>query len=182
VLRNAAFNNVQTDYAFLVDADFIPCPNMESKLEHHLNNLHRAQFKFYDSNKIALVIPAFEYIEDQRFDDSIPKTKEEFMQLIFREDPIIQPFRIIESVESHRLTNYWRWYISNKAYEVINGVKSSFNNRGSDNYSTKPNGYSDKYEPYLIIKRTSKTPLFDERFTGYGMNKVTFITELFASK
>ena len=123
VLRNAAFNNIDTEYAFLVDADFIPCPELEFKLEHHLNNLHRSQFKNYNSNKLAFVVPAFEYIEDQRFDDSISKTKEEFMQLIFRDEPIIQPFRIVESIESHRLTNYWKWYISNKAYKVINGVK-----------------------------------------------------------
>lgn len=66
------------------------------------------------------------------------------MQLIFREEPIVQPFSklklifflvyliitflsllkgIIESVESHKLTNYWKWYISTKPYPVINGVK-----------------------------------------------------------
>lgn len=123
VLRNAAFKNIQTEYAFLVDADFIPCPDIEKKLERHLNNIHRNQFKNYDSNRLAFVIPAFEYIENQQIDDSIPKTKEEFMQLIFREEPIIQPFRIIESIESHRLTNYWKWYISNKPYAVINGAR-----------------------------------------------------------
>lgn len=120
VLRNAAFRNVQTDYAFLVDADFIPCPDIENKLEHYLR---KNQFREYDSGKLAFVVAAFEYIENQQFDDTIPRTKEEFMQLIFREEPIIQPFRIVESIESHRLTNYWKWYIANKPYRVINGVK-----------------------------------------------------------
>lgn len=66
VLRNSAMKNVKTDYIFLVDADFIPCPSMEIKLERHLNNLHRPQFKNYDQDKLAFVIPAFEYIENQR--------------------------------------------------------------------------------------------------------------------
>lgn len=119
-MRNAAFKNVKTDYAFLVDADFIPCPDIESKLERYLR---RNQFRNYDSSKLAFVVPAFEYIENQQFDDAIPRTKEELMELIFREEPIIQPFRIVESIESHRLTNYWKFYISNQPYRVINGVK-----------------------------------------------------------
>lgn len=71
VLRNAALKNVITDYCFLVDADFIPVYDMEIKLERHLNNLHRNQFKNYNLNKFAFVIPAFEYIENQKVSNII---------------------------------------------------------------------------------------------------------------
>ena len=33
-------------------------------------------------------------------------------------------------------------------------------------------------EPYLVIRRSNNTPLFDEIFINYGYNKVSFIDEL----
>lgn len=34
----------------------------------------------------------------------------------------------------------------------------------------------------FLIRKSEEFPKFDERFAGYGMNKVTHITELFAAK
>lgn len=64
----------------------------------------------------------------------------------------------IESPLSHSSTNYSRWYHSNESYEVKN--------------------YQDKYEPYLILRLTPELPLYDERFKGYGMNKISHVMEL----
>lgn len=36
----------------------------------------------------------------------------------------------------------------------------------------------DKMEPYVILRKGPTTPLFDERFTGYGYNKVQLIEHL----
>ena len=33
------------------------------------------------------------------------------------------------------------------------------------------------YEPYIVVPRNT-TAMYDERFTGYGMNKVSHIYEL----
>ncbi|KAK2549747.1 Xylosyl- and glucuronyltransferase LARGE2s [Acropora cervicornis] len=55
-------------------------------------------------------------------------------------------------------TNYIKWYQTNEPYEV--------------------RSYQDKYEPYLILRRTPELPFYDQRFTGYGMNKISHVIEL----
>ncbi|RWS31574.1 uncharacterized protein B4U80_07653 [Leptotrombidium deliense] len=152
-MRNAAIKQVKTKYSLILDADFQPSPDLKKYFSFLISKMN-------DTKKVAFVVPAFEYMEQPKKEDEIPKKKEELMQLIMRDDPLVQPFRISESVDSHKLTNYWKWYISNRPYYVF--------------------GYSDKYEPYLILEN-QHLPLFDEQFTGYGMNKVTHTTELFAA-
>ncbi|KAI8494752.1 hypothetical protein Bbelb_273570 [Branchiostoma belcheri] len=83
------------------------------------------------TDRNAYVVPAFEFLEEQ------------------------------ESPESHRPTDYQRWYAEEQVYPV----------------ST----YQDKFEPYLVLRMSSSLPLYDERFSGYGMNKVTHTMELLAA-
>lgn len=153
-LRNIAIRQVKSKYMFLLDADFQPSPYFQQKFA--------ATFKYSNfDQKTAFVIPAFEYIELPQRSDNAPQTKEELLQLLHREEPFILPFRISESSESHRITDYWKWYRADKSYSL--------------------NTFCDKYEPYVILRKTSSIPYYDERFSGYGMNKVTHITELFAA-
>ena len=35
-----------------------------------------------------------------------------------------------------------------------------------------------RYEPYLLVPNTPRTPRFDERFVGYGKNKIQFVQHL----
>ena len=37
---------------------------------------------------------------------------------------------------------------------------------------------SDRYEPFVALRKSSLTPLFDERFVGYGKNKVELLVHL----
>ncbi|XP_035209861.1 LARGE xylosyl- and glucuronyltransferase 2-like isoform X2 [Stegodyphus dumicola] len=153
-LRNIAIRKVKTKYMLLLDADFQPSPDFQQKF---LTSLKHVDF----SLKTAFVVPAFEYMELPQKSDNAPQTKEELLQLLHREEPFILPFRISESSESHRITDYWKWYRADKPYVL--------------------NTFCDKYEPYIVLHKSSSVPLYDERFTGYGMNKVTHITELFAA-
>ncbi|XP_055927161.1 xylosyl- and glucuronyltransferase LARGE2s-like [Argiope bruennichi] len=153
-LRNIAIKQVKSKYMFLLDADFQPSPDFQQKFAAHLKHSTYNQ-------KTAFVVPAFEYIELPQRSDNAPQTKEELLQLLHREEPFILPFRISESSESHRITDYWKWYRADKAYSL--------------------NTFCDKYEPYVILRKTNSVPYYDERFSGYGMNKVTHVTELFAA-
>ncbi|KAG8189592.1 hypothetical protein JTE90_023660 [Oedothorax gibbosus] len=153
-LRNIAIRQVKSKFMFLLDGDFQPSPDFQQKFVAHFK--HTTFHK-----KTAFVIPAFEYIELPQRHDNAPQTKEELLQLLHREEPFILPFRISESSESHRITDYWKWYRADKPY-----ILSSF---------------CDKYEPYVILRKSSSVPIYDERFSGYGMNKVTHINELFAA-
>ncbi|XP_067137942.1 glycosyltransferase-like protein gnt14 [Centruroides vittatus] len=154
LLRNIAIKQTETKFLLLLDADFQPSPNFQQHFASVIKHLRT-------NPKTAFVVPAFEYIELPQKRDNVPQTKEELLQLLHREDPFILPFRLSESAESHRLTDYWKWYRADRIYQV--------------------HGYSDKYEPYLVVQNSAHLPLYDERFTGYGMNKVTHCTELFAS-
>lgn len=154
-LRNLALRNCETRFCFISDADFQPSPDL-------LQKFHTALKSVKNVSKTAFVVPAFEYTELPLKRDSIPQTKEELMQLLHTKEPFIQPFRLLSSPESHRLTNYYKWYQANKPYPV--------------------HTFNDKYEPYLILQKSPTLPKFDEKFTGYGMNKITFITELYAAK
>ncbi|XP_053200951.1 uncharacterized protein LOC128386023 [Panonychus citri] len=152
-MRNTAIKNAPSQFILIVDADFQPSTDLEKEFISTIKGMET-----YDK---AFVVPAFEYVEAPKVNEASPRNKEELLQLIFRDDPLVNPFRLLESIDAHKLTNYWKWYSSNKVFPV-----------------TK---YSDKYEPYLILEKAKDLPLFDERFSGYGMNKVTHITELFAS-
>ena len=153
-LRNLAIEKVKTKFMLILDADFQPSPNLEREFMSISADM--------DISKSVFVVPAFEYVNPLAdHDHDVPHQKEELLQLIFRDDTLVAPFRIRESVDAHKLTNYWRWFSSSTLYKIKQ--------------------YSDKYEPYIILEKNSVNPLFDERFVGYGMNKVTHITELFAA-
>lgn len=54
-LRNLAIKSATTKYILLLDADFQPCPDLETKF---LNSIKFAE----DNHKKAFVVPAFEYL------------------------------------------------------------------------------------------------------------------------
>lgn len=91
LLRNKALDAARTRFVLQIDADFVPCPDIETRLRYHLSE--SARRTSIDMQRTAFVLPAFEFIEAPSADESFAKSKEELLQLIFRDDPLIQPFR-----------------------------------------------------------------------------------------
>lgn len=56
-LRNVAQSNAKTQYVFMVDVDFWPMPDLYANLKNHLTVF----YKQHPGNRLALVIPAFQF-------------------------------------------------------------------------------------------------------------------------
>lgn len=101
----------------------------------------------------AVVLPAFEYVEqDEGYDSAtFPKNKEALIQLV--QEKKITTFHDFFP-KGHNATDYERWYVSDAVYKVTT--------------------YQHSYEPYVILRKEG-TPWCDERFVGYGANKAVSI-------
>ncbi|GMT35690.1 hypothetical protein PFISCL1PPCAC_26987 [Pristionchus fissidentatus] len=114
----------------------------------------RELLKTAEMNKKALVIPAFEISSTERI--QFPETKEELLE--DWDEGKVQPFRTNIWPAGHNATDYEQWRDSEESYEVQ---------------------WQPGYEPYAVIARNS-TPLYDERFVGFGWNKVSHLMSLHA--
>jgi glycosyltransferase-like protein LARGE len=66
--------------------------------------------------------------------------------------------------QGHGPTDCCRWFRESKNH--------------SDGYEVQ---YKSFYEPYVVVQKNA-IPLYDERFTGYGMNKISHIAAMIATK
>lgn len=93
----------------------------------------------------ALVIPAF---ESQRYRLEFPTTKADLLKKLDKEE--IFTFRYDVWPQGHLPTNYTKWRSTTAMYTVK---------------------WERDYEPYIVVKKG--IPLFDQRFVGFGWNKVS---------
>ncbi|CAG9860970.1 unnamed protein product [Phyllotreta striolata] len=106
ILRNVGLRNVQTDYVFLADIDFLPS-----------NNLYESLIKYIAMNgslkKKALIVPAF---EAQTFLNQLPSNKEQLLEGLSNKSII--PFLSTIWAPGHTPTMYDIWKNSAKPYKV----------------------------------------------------------------
>lgn len=95
--------------------------------------------------KRALVVPAFESLE---YKLSFPQNKETLLSQV--SNGKIKPFRLDVWEKGHLATNYEKWYSADRPYKI---------------------NWSVDYEPYVVISRNISR--YDERFMGFGWNKVS---------
>lgn len=137
--RNVAKFFARTDYIIMLDVDFHLCTDFRQSLKQHpiLMDVLR-------SGTGAVVVPAFEYINEEDGEDwrDFPKDKETLKEIVAA-DKIDMFHR--SWVRGHGSTNYTRWYASDEPYKVVD--------------------YNYSYEPYVIFKKEG-TPWCEERFIG----------------
>lgn len=167
ILRNRALSQVATSHAVYVDIDFWP----SSDLYHVLNQSSIRRHLFQPRNghnrdRTALIVPAFqiprqcrEYLDCRKQNilgmprnwwDLIRKIKQ---RRAFQFDPTNQ------GGHGSTLYNSWMRQNSSQVLEI-------------------PCFQSNRYEPYLVFRYCRDVPPFQEAFTGYGKNKMTWVMQL----
>eukprot|EP00547_Thalassionema_nitzschioides_P011148 CAMPEP_0194263080 /NCGR_PEP_ID=MMETSP0158-20130606/46872_1 /TAXON_ID=33649 /ORGANISM="Thalassionema nitzschioides, Strain L26-B" /LENGTH=357 /DNA_ID=CAMNT_0039003251 /DNA_START=6 /DNA_END=1077 /DNA_ORIENTATION=+ len=179
-LRNLALRNVETEFIFLNDIDFIPTMNAHDIIAPRLKTLPSKHFwvlpafeRFGTNSKqrgpgenfafqTFLGLPAFERFgtnskqrgPGQVVDDvsMIPKTKDALLEAISKSE--VAPFHVYFK-PGHGPTNYTKWYDTISPYAV---------------------DYDYLYEPYVIC-RNEGVPSFFPSFRGFAFNKMSFFME-----
>ena len=102
------------------------------------------------ASKKALVVPAF---ETQRYRFTFPTSKAELLSML--DMGTLFTFRYHVWPQGHAPTNFAKWRTATTPYKV---------------------NWDHDFEPYVVVPR--ELPLYDQRFVGFGWNKVSHILEL----
>mmetsp|Transcript_18857 Transcript_18857/g.46718 ORF Transcript_18857/g.46718 Transcript_18857/m.46718 type:complete len:635 (+) Transcript_18857:73-1977(+) len=183
-LRNIGLDAVKTSHVLMVDVDFLPSQDLDGRIREVLED----QVELQDDRQ-ALVVPAFERIPPEpctteesctkylQSDDSfLPHSFEDLQGCVKRRE--CQPFQSSVSWDSHSSTQSkeWiqrNWYIGEEQH-ILRSVECF---------------HSARYEPYVVLqwchtsllpgeKSIPKAPYYDERFHGYGKNKIELVSHL----
>ncbi|KAG9011445.1 hypothetical protein FRB90_007258 [Tulasnella sp. 427] len=154
--RNVGRFLARTDYVFMLDVDFIVCTDLRRRVRGDPKVMEMLR-----KGDTALVVPAFEYVDQQRGVDArlFPAQKKDLLSLV--DEGAVTMFHAGWEL-GHGNTDYARWYKAKpgKAYQA--------------------KSYQHSYEPYVIMKKQG-TPWCDERFVGYGANKAACLFEIYLS-
>ena len=104
-LRNVALNHLSTQFAFLLDIDFVPMVDLHDYLLEAVQVL--------SAEKRALVVPAF---ETHLYRLDVPRNKAQLLDMV--EAGSVQPFRYTEWPQGHAPTNYEHWRSASRPYRV----------------------------------------------------------------
>ncbi|XP_005089411.2 LARGE xylosyl- and glucuronyltransferase 1 [Aplysia californica] len=102
------------------------------------------------TQKKALVVPAF---ETQRYRLQFPKSKTELLSML--DMGTLFTFRYHVWPKGHAPTNFAKWRTATTPYTVA---------------------WEQDFEPYVVVRQD--IPTYDQRFLGFGWNKVSHIMEL----
>jgi len=195
-LRNIGLNAVTTSHVLVVDIDFIPSISLSSTLRDNLRqrvtireNMDIAEVP--PENIDALVVPAFERVlkppcaseEEchQRFDadpNFIPANLTELLTCVNSSNCIV--FQSTDNVAGHSSTRSQEWLGGswyNSTVTLLTGETVNIPRTLSCFDSLR-------YEPYVAVRwcptdgARPVAPYYDERFHGYGKNKIEYIQHL----
>ena len=177
-LRNLALFAApsQVSLVFLVDVDFVPSLDLYGYLNEHKTSMLTRCLQ----DRLAWVVPAFEYNTDRHNEhidkcakvgdvdgggggggirqipfvghtDSLPSTQSALSEAV--RNGRASGFHMAHFPQGHGATDFDRWFREITPYNI---------------------SYQDHYEPYVVMHR-QHVPAYDERFRGYGMNKVAHL-------
>lgn len=184
LLRNLALEVVQTSHVLVHDVDFVPSRGLANDIRAASEIRQRARLPTGRSQE-ALVVPALQLTENVTARDAIIPSK--FTEVV----ACVQAGNCSAFIENenraHAITrtDLWLqrdWYVNRKCHDSQNTVSDLRYIACIDEPA---------YEPYLVLpwcpiadlNDTASTaqrlvPYYDERFVGYGWNKIQWIQHL----
>ena len=180
LLRNVAKSGCQTTYTMLPDIDMIPNKDMDLQLEKFLLTKQPPHCLAPSSpkskvktNKCAFVVPVYEI---SRQVEHLPKDKNELLGLL--KNKLSRPFHsalfsINQKASQLKLWEAMKPNVSSQNKESSSTLKTTTSGIPMDEIDVgyKVDKYQFKYEPLYVAK--ADTPIFDERFIGFGMTRNT---------
>jgi glycosyltransferase-like protein LARGE len=159
-MRNLALKNIDTQYFFIVDVDFMPRASAHRKLLKFFSTKSNAE----ESVKKLYVLPAFEVFgegSDRNIAsvtslEDVPNNKTQLLAMLAAKK--IEPFHMDYHSAGHGRTNYGKWYTCPKD-------------------TSYPISYSWMFEPY-VVGSLYGIPRFNEKLRGFGLNKLAWVAEV----
>lgn len=163
-LRNRALRMSITELTFMLDVDFVASPNLGLPEPGYRDPAVYNQMAELTAMKKALVLPAFEITN--------------------RKQDLIMAQNLARNCVMLGKDGMREQYLSGKV-DAFNGQDAPWGHGPTNTTKwvrlTKPvtyrANYEPRYEPFLVMHR-NVAPWADERFVGYGGNKIAYINQL----
>ena len=163
-LRNRAIKLAKTDVIFMLDVDFVASAGLGMEAPGYRDPVVYNQLIELTLQKKALVLPAFEITnrkQDLFMGQNFARNMAVAGKAAMRDNYIsglVDAFNGQDAPWGHGPTNTSKWIMltSPVTYRAY---------------------YQPKYEPFLVLNK-DVIPWCDERFVGYGGNKIAFINQL----
>jgi len=164
LLRNMALSAVKTTHVMFIDVDFWTSSNL-----HEVLNMTLVRKEFARDPKLAGVVPAFQMNGWCKESDKDISCRMELTEEMPRDVPKLLTLMMqgdasmfdASNYHGHGSTSFGLWLLQR-----------------SGDFFFLPCIKSHRYEPYLAFRYCQELPPFQEQFTGYGKNKMTFIMQL----
>ena len=157
---SAALDNASlTEHCLLLDVDFVCGEGMHDRLVDEL-----AKREVLVGELDALIIPAFEakFVHGATASTAVAQSRATVAALVAVGK--VEGFHVSRYAKGHSATDFKRW-LELENEEV--------------NAEVYPAQHVNGFEPYVVVKRNSVSlPRYDERFRGYGLNKVVHVVAL----
>jgi hypothetical protein len=200
-LRNLGLDFVRTSHILVSDVDFLPSQFLDRMIRNVLEERQQQRLapdvkdSLIDENHDAIVVPAFERIMENcttKDCDRYLLTNSTFIPRVFEE---LQDCVKVDKCFVFQARNNWEGHSSTRSHDWLSGAFYE-NNDISKNDSKlriikKLHCFDSlRYEPYVVIRWCPSSsisgdqhvkavaPYYDERFHGYGKNKIQYISHL----
>lgn len=197
-LRNIALDAVQTSHVLVADIDFVPSADLDETIR---STIVEQEPLLDSSQHEAMIVPAFEKLPPEPCTKGhdcsvylkgnssfIPQSLGELQACIVKKDCSV--FQQANNWEGHYSTRSESWLKGAWYEENVDAINSTKHAPATKRIRTIKCFDSLRYEPYVVLrwcpvssknateKQVPVAPYYDERFYGYGKNKIQLISHL----